>query len=281
MATKLKSVGDELQAIDAEAAAKMRIWNAVCKTDPKHTKKVNQRGGFTAIDAQYQIMEATRQFGPLGEGWGYNVGDYQLVGNLIVVPVTLWHSGDRNKAFGPVLGCAEMLGNRPDRDAPKKAVTDAITKGLSQLGFNADVFLGLFDDNKYVAEVTAEFSPKPDNAGTGEDAPRKTRLDGPYDTTPKLEKAAREFVKTLRGFSTLAEFDEWKQDKEVLAFVEQCKRDLPGWWFANRADNPPDFTPLAVEVHQTRIGLHQARRRAEPRLTPNVAPVDLDDDVPY
>jgi hypothetical protein len=37
--------------------------------------------------------------------------------------------------------------------------------------------------------------------------------------------------------------------------VDQCKRDLPGWWFPNRADSPPDFTPLAVEVATTRRGL--------------------------
>ena len=37
-------------------------------------------------------------------------------------------------------------------DIFKKATTDALTKGLSVLGFNADVFLGLWDDNKYVKE---------------------------------------------------------------------------------------------------------------------------------
>jgi hypothetical protein len=37
-------------------------------------------------------------------------------------------------------------------DIFKKATTDALTKGLSVLGFNADVFLGLWDDNKYVQE---------------------------------------------------------------------------------------------------------------------------------
>jgi hypothetical protein len=238
--------------MDKRAAENMRVWNAVCRTDPKHTKRVNQRGGFTAIDAQYQIMEATRLFGPVGEGWGYVVGEFQIAGPLIIVPVTLWH-GKRENTFGPILGCAEISGQRPDRDAPKKAITDAITKGLSQLGFNADVFLGLFDDNKYVAEMTREFN---DNPSTGEPKKReKTALDGPYDTLPKLERAAREFVKTLRGMGSIEEFEEWKQDKEVIAFVEQCKRDLPGWWFANHADCPPDFVPLSVEVASTKRGL--------------------------
>ena len=135
----------------------MKLWDSVCKTDPNHTKKVSQRGGFTAIDAHYQIQEATKAFGPVGVGWGYTVERMERLEGLIVVYVTLWH-GSRENSFGPVLGCAEMFGKRADSDAPKKATTDAITKGLSQLGFNADVFLGKFDDNKYVQEVTKEFA---------------------------------------------------------------------------------------------------------------------------
>ena len=133
----------------------MRIWDAVSKTDPDHTKKVNQRGGFTAIDAHYQIMRATEQFGPIGIGWGYIAGEPIFQDRFVIVPVTVWH-GDRSQTFGPVYGCCEMFGNRPDSDAPKKAGTDGLTKLLSQLGFNADVFLKKFDDNKYVQELHRE-----------------------------------------------------------------------------------------------------------------------------
>jgi hypothetical protein len=142
----------------------MRIWEAVSKTDPSHTKKVNQRGGFTAISAHYQIMQATKQFGPVGVGWGYTNGDAFLMGDkLVVVPVTIWH-GDRSNTFGPLYGSAELVDakGRLDSDAPKKASTDGLTKGLSQLGFNADVFLGKFDDNKYVQAMEREFSGESD-----------------------------------------------------------------------------------------------------------------------
>lgn len=139
------------------------IWDAVSKTDPKYTKKVNQRGGFTAVNANSQVLAATRQFGPVGIGWGYETLPPMFTpDNLIIVPVTLWHSGDRSTSFGPEYGCAELVsakGHR-DSDAPKKATTDALTKLLSRLGFNADVFLGMYDDNKYVAEVAKEFAPK-------------------------------------------------------------------------------------------------------------------------
>ena len=43
---------------------------------------------------------------------------------------------------------------RVDDDFMKKVATDALTKGLSKLGFNADVFMGKFDDNKYVNKLT-------------------------------------------------------------------------------------------------------------------------------
>ena len=48
----------------------MKLWQSVETTDPNFTKKVNQRGGFTAISAQYQLMTATETFGPFGTGWG-------------------------------------------------------------------------------------------------------------------------------------------------------------------------------------------------------------------
>lgn len=138
----------------------MSIWNRVCETDPAHTKQVNQRGGFTSIDAQYQVQRATEVFGPVGEGWGYDVDYTDIVAGdqvLIGAKVTVWH-GSRDNHFGPVLGMNALVNDkgRLDDDAPKKALTDALTKALSHLGFSADVFLGRFDDNKYVANVKAK-----------------------------------------------------------------------------------------------------------------------------
>lgn len=144
----------------------MKIWNAVGETNPHHTKQVNVGRKFTSIDAHYQIMRATEVFGPVGEGWGYSVEHSTLVlGNhaavLAVADVTLWH-GDRANTYGPWRGMAELVSmkGRLDDDAPKKATTDALTKGLSHLGFSADVFLGLFDDNKYVARMEREHAGK-------------------------------------------------------------------------------------------------------------------------
>jgi hypothetical protein len=145
------------------------LWDAVSKTDPSATTRINQRGGFTAIDAYSQIRAATEQFGPVGSGWGWVVEDVQFPPNdTVVVRIALWHGDPKGSRFD-VFGQKKLNGkNGPDEDAFKKALTDAITKGLSYLGFNADVFLGQFDDNKYVAKREAEVAAV--NAGLSPDS---------------------------------------------------------------------------------------------------------------
>jgi hypothetical protein len=165
----------------------MRIWNEVQRTDPDYTKQVNFGRKFTAIDAHYQIMMATKQFGPIGIGWGYDAGDPIFESGAVIVPVTLWHSDDRSTVFGPVYGGAAMFQkDKLDTDAPKKAGTDALTKLLSQLGFNADVFLKKFDDNKYVAQLKAE---KAENDPAKKQPESKNPSEG--EKTAKAEREAK------------------------------------------------------------------------------------------
>ena len=45
-----------------------------------------------------------------------------------------------------------------DDEAPKKALTDAMTIGFSHLGVSADVFLGMFDNSKYVSAMKEKFN---------------------------------------------------------------------------------------------------------------------------
>ena len=108
------------------------LWNAVCKTDPKHTKKVTFGRSFTAIDPHSQIMKATEQFGPVGEGWGYNCEHSTIQvdeGTLFAVcDVWIWRTNPKNM-FGPLRGASELryVSSKGmtmiDTDAPKKAMT--------------------------------------------------------------------------------------------------------------------------------------------------------------
>tara|TARA_R100000808_G_C2137645_1_gene145737 strand:+ start:637 stop:1347 length:711 start_codon:yes stop_codon:yes gene_type:complete len=142
----------------------LEFWNSVEKTDPSFTKQVDFGRGFTSIDAHYQIREATAKWGLLGSGWGVDavtVSDPNIIDpSLVGMSVTIWYKDeDGNKCYGvPILATSQKhFGKKADDDAFKKATTDGITKGLSYFGFNADVFLGKFDDNKYVKEVTEHF----------------------------------------------------------------------------------------------------------------------------
>lgn len=145
----------------------MKLWQSVETTDPNFTKKVNQRGGFTAISAQYQLMTATETFGPFGTGWGVKderIEKWEDVG-LAVYTGILWYIPAEFKKGIPVIkeepsefpihsSIKYHSNGRVDDDFMKKVATDALTKGLSKLGFNADVFMGKFDDNKYVNKLT-------------------------------------------------------------------------------------------------------------------------------
>lgn len=200
----------------------LRIWKKVEKTNPAYTKHVNQRGGFTAVSANYQILAATEQFGPIGEGWGYITGAPVIVETLIVVPVTLWH-GKRENTFGPMMGCEEWKdkNGRIDSDAPKKAVTDGLTKLLSQLGFNADVFLGKFDDQKYVEQMKREFAePDPDKpTGPINDATRDwiaSKIDARQIPPGELCKAFS--VTSLKGLT-------YEQLDAVKAWIRDHKKE--------------------------------------------------------
>ena len=141
-----------------EKEKNMELWNSVEVTDPKYTKKVNQRGGFTAIGAQYQLMRATETFGPMGLGWGVEDEKIERWENagLAVYTANLWwsYSNGAHKKTIPLHSAIKYHTNgRVDDDFFKKVATDALTKGLSKLGFNADVFMGKFDDNKYVNKL--------------------------------------------------------------------------------------------------------------------------------
>ena len=151
------------------------LWEQVENTDPELTTKVNQRGGFTAIGAQYQIKNATEVFGPFGHGFGVKDERYTPILNdtLIVYTATFYYkyqdeAGDVEGEFPISSSIRVMMGNKLDDDCVKKVQTDAITKGLSRLGFNADVFMGRFDDNKYVGSNGQKFG-----GDTGVDADAK------------------------------------------------------------------------------------------------------------
>ena len=157
----------------------LNLWEAVEKTDPQYTKQFNGNGfGGTSINSAYLVKKATEQWGMIGFGWGYEIVEERLdtgaaiynkggeiIGNVIThtIRLSLWVKK------GKEIGKVEHYGHTPyiyysqnknywitDQEACKKSLTDALKKCLSMFGFSADIFLGLYEDGSYVAEVEAQ-----------------------------------------------------------------------------------------------------------------------------
>ncbi|ELW9236163.1 hypothetical protein JEP05_14185 [Proteus mirabilis] len=190
------SVIDEV--LNASDANNLSIWKQVQRTDPRFTKPL-EGVGFTgtSINSTYMFMRATEIFGPIGEGWGYEVLEEKFIdGKPLLEPVL----DERNKQvatrflrdadgslfceqnhsikirFWYIIECEtrgefESYGATPyryqtnygikvDGEVIKKSLTDAIKKALSMLGFSSDVFMGMHDNPEYIVSNKLEFEIK-------------------------------------------------------------------------------------------------------------------------
>ena len=141
------------------------LWNRVCKTDPSHTKQANVRGNkITAIAPQYQIMQATEQFGAYGSKWGFkevSIDNSLMSVGLVTFTGLFFYPSGEFQILSSIGIYRDNAQTKIDDDFAKKVETDALTKALSKLGFSADVFMGLYDDSKYVEDTAQEFAMKP------------------------------------------------------------------------------------------------------------------------
>ena len=144
-----------------------RYWDQLKVTDPSFTKRINKGyGDLTTIDPMWQIGKMTEVFGPIGEGWQWNA-EYKYTDTLVFCELKMWAGSHSSVGgFGPVSSVQSLYKNngKLDDEAPKKAMTDALTKAMSHLGMSADVFLGLHDSSKYVEKVKADIKSNVDKS---------------------------------------------------------------------------------------------------------------------
>ncbi|HCT5879241.1 TPA: hypothetical protein OT180_002265 [Morganella morganii] len=175
----------------------LSIWKQVQRTDPRFTKPL-EGAGFqgTSINSNYMFMRATEIFGPIGEGWGYEVVEEKFLdGKPLIEPVLennkqvalrylrdadgslfceqnhsikiqFWYrSKDGNCCYFESYGATPyryqtQYGIKVDSEVIKKSLTDAIKKALSMLGFSSDVFMGMHDNPEYLIKNKLEFEIK-------------------------------------------------------------------------------------------------------------------------
>lgn len=180
----------------------LRIWSQVDTTDTKYTKKADVNGQkITSLNGTAMIMEATRLFGPAGIGFGWKVLEERFDDGMEIfvgeaekrlslgwtknhtVRILFWFMLDGQRGEIEGYGCTNAVykskyGMSTDGEAPKKSLTDAIKKCLSALGFSADVFLGLHDDQNYLEQLEEELAiERAEDKVAEEERQKQERLD--------------------------------------------------------------------------------------------------------
>jgi hypothetical protein len=148
------------------------LWKRAFTTDPRAVKPITGKQYKGNSPKPYWIVERlTEEFGPCGIGWGFSIISerFERFGeseSLHIAVVRLWYVMDEKR------GELEQVGQTRssyvtkdgkfivDEDAPKKSVTDALVKCASYLGFAGDIFSGMWDDSKYVAQAAEHYAEK-------------------------------------------------------------------------------------------------------------------------
>ena len=154
----------------------LSLWDSVQKTDPAFTKQASKGAhNFTSVAPMYQNRKATEKFGVQGIGWGVVVGSEVFTEKeygtttILSYDATMFFMWDGQRGEIPIhaseKSCYKTNGYKGkegymkiDDEVRKKVVTNAKTKGLSELGFSADIFMGMFDDPNYVDYLNFEMS---------------------------------------------------------------------------------------------------------------------------
>lgn len=265
------NVGDalsELDKLNEQRTTNLRIWDTLGKTDPAHTKQFSRAGGFkgTAIKPIWITKRLTEQFGPCGEGWGIGEPKFQVETTLggetlVYCTVSCWHGSLENRLFG--VGGDKVVAHRRDGtvfcddEAFKKAFTDAVGNAFKFIGVGADVHMGLFEDSKYLAEVKAEFNPKPDEPTNGRKEKLEAHKDDPFPLGPaknktELKTLGRTFwrdVESAGDGDTLAIL---LADKDNVKLVNQIMKGLPSWWDGGHDANGEAFEGLEAVIARKR-----------------------------
>ena len=157
----------------------LNIWNKHSDIDPKYTKPITGKAyKGTSPSPQHVIWCLTDLFGPMGQGWGARVvaEDFTPLGEEVLhwCRIEFWHT-ERVNTFETYGQTKALMQKRDgtlmsDEDAPKKSFTDALVKAASYLGIASNIFLGRWDDQKYVQSVAEDFAkrdaPPFDSEGT-------------------------------------------------------------------------------------------------------------------
>lgn len=216
----------------------LSIWKQVQRTDPRFTKPL-EGAGFqgTSINSNYMFMRATEIFGPIGEGWGYEVVEEKFLdgkpltepvlennkqvalrylrdadGSLFCeqnhsIKIQFWYrSKDGKCCYFESYGATPyryqtQYGIKVDSEVIKKSLTDAIKKALSMLGFSSDVFMGMHDNPEYLIKNKMEFEIKAASENAEDSVRIREELDEKFKRNTETMRTAVT-TNELRGIAS-------------------------------------------------------------------------------
>ncbi len=220
----------------------LKLWQAVEKTPVEHTKPITGKSyKGTSPKPHYLVQKATETFGPCGIGWGFSVEERVEQGAMIgdnefdrmhIAKVKVWYEWDGKRGEVEHIGGTPFSGRRSsgapftDEDAPKKSVTDALIKALSMIGFAGDIFMGRYDDSKYVSDLQDEAKEKAKSSAAlkRDDAWAKAMSDLDQDLVDATNEVL--LVKLQSEYRQRAEKEGWtKAWKDSLedVFIQQTR----------------------------------------------------------
>jgi hypothetical protein len=210
----------------------LAIWTALERSDPKHVTKITGKPyQGNSPKPHWVIWKLTERFGPVGKGFGWEVLYQAYVPGiphqdgtemLHECRIRFWH-GDRSNGMESYGATKALYKGRngwvSDEDAAKKSLTDAITKAASWLGVAADIFMGRWDDSKYVAQLHAEArsaaqrpAEPPHDPETGEVLPPRNGSQEPADEA--MPPSVSNFIDQVRERLAMGGYD--KPTREQL-----------------------------------------------------------------
>jgi len=218
----------------------LALWHAVEKTPLEHVKPITGKSySGNSPKPHYLIRKATETFGPCGIGWGFTVeeriedgawiaeGFYE---KLHIAKVRVWFKWSGERGEVEHIGGTVFSGRRKngqafsDEDAPKKSVTDALVKALSMIGFAGDIFMGRYDDSKYVAELKQDAAEERRQQQAPRQSDRHINEDAGQDDGPSGDDLAQQFIaeceRRIGEFKDAIALKTWWASP---AFVQQCE----------------------------------------------------------
>lgn len=205
----------------------LKIWERFADIDPKFTKPITGKPyKGTSPNPHYVIKCLTEMFGPVGQGFGWEVvaeGFQQMDEELLHwCRIRFWHGeGKGFDAYGQTKAVMKTRnGIMTDEDAPKKSLTDAITKAAAQIGVASNIFLGRWDDNKYVSEVDAKFREEERQGNPAPDPKPKPEMD---------QEARRDWIKAQIGKARhLEELERFWGRKDIAEAIKSLHPAMQG-----------------------------------------------------